>query len=182
MKTDIFLDVDGVFNAFAWNASHQAEQHWPVDPVTAPINGYRFTWFEAVIDWINQTEAREDVQFHWLTTWRSNAPRLVAPVVGINGATWPVFDGDDEPASFNASWGGTREPAGWWKLSCVESYFGDNPDCRVVWIDDDLFDSQARAFAKPLEEQGRIILIQPSPHLGLTPAHLTNINAFLEEA
>lgn len=145
---DVFMDVDGVLNvltpvdaapAWGWGSTYRTRVHAQV-------------WSPELIHQINQFSQQPHVHMHWLTTWMERSKRFCRRT-GLRGKDWPVvgkveFFEDD-----------------WWKLHAIRNYTNDRTN-RIVWIDDDLMDEEARQWAATLGE--RILLVQPDTFKGVT--------------
>ena len=151
----VYLDVDGVLNAFP--ASHDPGWGWGQSEVVN-VNRFPICYSPAMVDALNALS--EVARFHWLTTWREDAPSLLAPTIGLIGTDWPVLDA---PEFF----GGKH---GWWKLRAIREHVEATRPDRAFWIDDDIaFDRDAQAW---LETVPHVIPICPKTSVGLTRAAL----------
>jgi hypothetical protein len=176
----LFLDVDGVLNAFgAWEV---------VDPrlgrtlanVRAPegfrrvsADGYELLLRPEHVEWLAALEPR--VELVWATMWQDRAPAALAAVLGI-GADWPWVD-------FAAARGyrigqRTGEGVGSYKFPGIVATAGDRP---LVWVDDDLEPAIYDWAAARTEDGIPTLLVQPSPAEGWTPAEHAAVLAFVEE-
>lgn len=175
MRTDVYLDVDGALNVLGQSrniAEELAKAGWPgaaqTDRAELGMDSYPIRWSPHLIRRINALSAREDVQFHWLTTWRDFAPKILPDMMGIDGEGWPVL--------------GHREyligSAGeWWKLSTIRRHASTHEN-RIVWIDDDLDDRDAREWAAGLGD--RILCVQPDPRRGITLGQMDFIEGWVQ--
>jgi hypothetical protein len=109
----------------------------------------------------------------WLTAWEADAPAYLS---GILPRTEDYLTA-------------STEEHGWWKIDAVVDFPAANPDVRrVIWVDDELagedpilgiplLDMAADAF-----EGTETLLLSPDPDEGMTGAHLSRIDAFLDGA
>lgn len=165
-EVDVYLDVDGVLNAVT---SRDPDWGWsPRSVRRQTIAGFPICWSAELIDRLNALAACPGVHFHWLTTWEHDAPQILAGKIGLVGSQWPVI-GTQERYSKELT-------GGWWKLTALRDVA--SKDRRIVWIDDDLIDSSARAWASTLRE--RILLVQPDVRVGLTKDMMTGIEQWIE--
>ncbi|MFF3763878.1 HAD domain-containing protein [Streptomyces sp. NPDC001922] len=100
----------------------------------------------------------------WCTSWRQDATTLIGPLLGL--PTLPYIDLPRPQIT-------TSHPNGYlWKRDHVEAWLDSAP---AVWIDDD-FTSLDHTWAAERTARGTAtLLVQPDPHLGLQPEHLTEV-------
>jgi hypothetical protein len=104
----------------------------------------------------------------WCTSWRQDAATLIGPLLGLP----PLPHVDLPRPQIN-----TSHPNGYlWKRDHVDAWLGDAP---AVWIDDD-FTGLDHAWAAERTARGAAtLLVQPDPHLGLQPDHLTEVTKWV---
>lgn len=157
------LDVDGVLNA------GRAARFWGTSKTGAvPSDGWRYpmTWAPDLIRIINQLVRYQQVSVRWLTTWEHEAPKQVAPMMGLEVGDWVA--GVDEGQ------------ATWWKLDVIKGHVVDEPG-PFIWTDDEISSElPARQFVEflPIDEA---LVVSPDFHDGLTPAHMDRLVSALEE-
>ena len=154
MRPRLYLDVDGVLSPFVIpDSGTDTWTDWDRDAF-APTS-------RAMADAL----AALPVDIHWLTTWRDEANTHLAPRFGWPAR--PVLDRDRE--------------IHWWKLDAL---LDDHPEgVPFVWCDDELderralldphFTRRLAALAAPY------LLVCPARNVGLTPADLERIHAFV---
>lgn len=177
MKPIWYLDVDGVINMVRpplaeYRPSDVPERCWR----SQMVNGYSITWDTRVIEAINSLHRDGLVEICWLTTWESDAARLLAPALEFDEFRTPTTAQRLLP----------RERNSWWKWESVKHHAAEDAlDQRaVIWTDDELGD--ARDILPELAEwftdrnaRGLATLgISPNPSRGLRVAHLDEIRAF----
>ena len=170
----ILVDVDGVLSPFPGPDS--CRDHWPAsdwkhDDVGGTLG---IEWSSGVIERLRTLTDLPGVTAWWCTTWRSHAPRVLAPMIGL-GADWDVCDVE----------GGAFAEGGWWKSCCARDAVGMYD--AVVWIDDMLDAWQAEMALSggdgPEEwPGGRLLMVSPASDLGLEAHHLDQIEAFVRDA
>jgi hypothetical protein len=175
----VFLDVDGVLNAFrAWRLVRPGRGLVPGNVAVPP--GYRHAvadGFDLLLrpehaDWVADLERRAELV--WATMWQDRAPAALAPVVGF-GADWPYVD-------FHAAQGfrlgqRTGQGVGSYKFPGVVAWAGERP---MVWVDDDL-EPAIYDWAADRDASGYpTLLVQPSPAQGWTAAERDAVLAFVE--
>jgi hypothetical protein len=103
----------------------------------------------------------------WCTSWRQDATTLIGPILGL-----PPLPHVDLPRPEIT----TSHPNGYlWKRDHVDAWLGD---ALAIWIDDD-FTALDHAWATERTARGTpTLLVQPDPHLGLQPEHLTEATAW----
>lgn len=165
-----FLDVDGVLNVIGPRpCAFDDWLHFERGPVG---NGeglvWPFVWAPDLMDCINLLVERKLISIRWLTTWEYDAPKYVAPALGLKVGGW-VAETDDIPFL-----------VGWWKLRGIKNHMNDDPG-PFIWTDDEIYQHfDARQFVDFLPpEQGLVLM--PSDLRGLTPAHLDTIITWLGE-
>ena len=166
MSTDIYLDVDGVLNAVCVGEPHG--WGWQCRSRVEQVNGFPIRWSETLVGRLTALAARDDVRVRWLTTWCSDAPRQLAPALGIaGGETWDVIGAEvmDAPGM-----------GGWWKWRALRD-LTDRSE-RFVWLDDDLdYEPDALAWAT---EQGALA-IAPQIYRGISVDEWTRVEDYCRE-
>lgn len=160
----LFLDVDGVINADRPKPRLAASYKYA--EVEAAGAFYPIWYRPTVVDFLNELHRDGAAQVLWLTTWREDAPRNLAPALGLD-----KFDAAAEVA-------GADHPFSpdWWKRNTVRSYLSESKSRPFVWLDDDLDKSLRRAFADIYPNS---LLVRPSPYIGLSDDDLTRVSDFL---
>lgn len=146
----LLLDVDGVLNPFG--------------PATKPAGfrqyellGYE-VWLSTIHgEWLNDLKSWYDLV--WATTWEHDAPRLIAPRIGLHG-DFPVIEFLSGRADET------------WKLPDVRQYVGTRP---YAWVDDEL---GADAFSWAEERTAETLLIRANPSEGLTEQQVWRFEGF----
>jgi HAD domain in Swiss Army Knife RNA repair proteins len=169
----VFLDVDGVLNAFRFDVEHASFGDFTDHAVTIddqPGLGRRFDL--CLSRTMGERLASLNAVIVWVTTWEHHADTYIAPLCGLprdlSVLTSP--DGVD-------TWHGT------WKFDAVRRAVSEDPR-PFVWVDDDLDafgrgSDSARRWAADLPIEN--LLVSPDPRAGLTHGHLEAIEAFLEK-
>ncbi|MFJ7272907.1 HAD domain-containing protein [Kitasatospora sp. NPDC098663] len=160
----LLLDIDGVLIPFpavdgstpASHVGHQVHTEAAVEPFWVWLNPAHG---KLITDAIHTDLVRPV----WCTSWRFDARRIIAPLLGL-----PDFDHIELPDLPIT----TSHPDGYlWKRNHVADWLSGAP---VVWIDDDF---------TPLDHQWAIdrttfgnptLLIEPDPHAGIQPEHITD--------
>jgi hypothetical protein len=151
-KTRLYLDVDGVLNA--WYADHM----WGA--LKEGVGGvYTIKWAPAMVEELNKL----DVDLVWLTTWRDEAPETIAPLLGVKLPSRVLH-----PLS-----GVTTFPSMWWKFEAVRHDQEQNPG-RFLWFDDELeihhviYAQKTNGLALPVDH-----------NLGITPGQIELAKVFI---
>jgi hypothetical protein len=177
----LYLDVDGVLNAFPYLSGLDLRQgkfafgsHWDDDWQRGEANGYIMTWSPSLIDAINEALAHPDgVELYWTTTWVDDAPELIRPLMGIE------VDPNREFV-VHPRFGQTRSASIVWKMAQIQHRIGQLRDLGAepgpwVHIDDEMhtvyeddyygvFNYQTNA-----EKSDRGLIIGPDHSVGITP-------------
>ncbi|MFC7790879.1 HAD domain-containing protein [Streptomyces cinereoruber] len=169
----LLLDIDGVLIPFpdehgSTPATHARHDVVPVgrsadNPVTVWLNPDHGRLLMDII----RTGLVTPV---WCTSWRQDAATLVGPLLGL-----PNLPYIDLPRPRIT----TSHPNGYlWKRDHVDAWLGDAP---AAWIDDD-FTGIDHAWAADRTARGAAtLLVQPDPHLGLLPEHLTEVTKWIAQ-
>lgn len=177
-KVIVCWDIDGTVNVNG-RVSHWSGE-WLIDSVTrteapALFEGLpeKFQQFhlrvnQSLLDSIDSLGDHPDVENAWLTAWENDACTIFSPKFDFTvGETWQSLNADED--SF------TLEPTGdavWWKTQAVRKFLTENPDTRMIWIDD-LIDSDPKVEAdnRKLNEdfEGRLAMVGVYAFKGVTP-------------
>jgi hypothetical protein len=165
------LDIDGVVNALtvAPDVRVWPEHTWIHRTVISeiPARGMlRLPILAArpVLDFVAAAAASGRVDVRWHSTWRSAAVTDLAPALGL-----PHI-----PISVAPEWT-NRTRGQWWKAPAALRALAAGR--RLIWTDDDLdyFGDEVAA----VRERPDALLIGPDPAVGLRPADLDAIAAFV---
>jgi hypothetical protein len=169
----LLLDVDGVLIPFPDEHGSTPTTHARHDVVPAgrsadnPVT----VWLDPAHGRLLMNVIRAGlVTPVWCTSWRQDAATLIGPLLGL-----PPLPHVDLPRPQIT----TSHPNGYlWKRDHVDAWLADAP---AVWIDDD-FTSLDHAWAAERAARGTAtLLVQPDPHLGLQPEHLTEVTTWASQ-
>src|SRR3954471_5917854 len=118
----LLLDVDGVLSA----ACVDLPEGWK----RGVFNGFVLTWNPTVTARLRELHESGRVEIQWLTTWTTEADRLLAEAMGLPPCLGDPARGDWAPAGFAGVFGGR---SGWWKLPTARAVAEAEPDRRIVW-------------------------------------------------
>jgi hypothetical protein len=163
----LLLDVDGVLNA----ARVYAPEGWR----QGTFNGFLLSWDPTITARLRELHESGRVEIHWLTTWTTNADRLLAEPMGLPRGLRTHAPDDAAPTGFLGPLGGR---SGWWKLAAARAVAAAEPDRRIVWIDDDLA-QQAADTGEWLAAHPHVLVIAPDLFAGLTHEQLDEVEAWL---
>jgi len=169
MNTTIYLDVDGVLNAISSRPPSEKLTGW-TEWDARRVNSWPIMFSPDLIVALNELAKRPDVTFKWLTTWKADAPCMLAPAIGLDGEGWEYLDGDLH------SWCGRD----WWKLLAIRDDATLADGERFVWLDDDI--SGERPAIEWAQGRPDVLAISPSQALGLTRSDLASVTAFIDQA
>jgi hypothetical protein len=163
----VLLDVDGVLNA----TRRDLPEGWR----RGRFNGFVLSWDPTVTARLREWHESGRVELQWLTTWTTDADRLLAEPMGLPRGLRAHEREDAAPTGFAGSLG---RRSGWWKLAVAREVAAAEPDRRIVWIDDDLADQAADTF-EWLAANPHVLVVAPDLLRGLTHEHLDAIEARL---
>ncbi|MPQ98329.1 hypothetical protein GB931_10445 [Modestobacter sp. I12A-02628] len=166
----LLLDVDGVLNGLAGLAA--LPDGWQ----QGTYNGYLVSWDPTITARLRCWHDDGLVQIQWLTTWTTDADRLLAGPMGLpTGLTTHRRPDRALPTGHGDRFRGLRT---WWKLGPAQEVTRSRPGRRVVWIDDDL------GSGDPLTDdwlagQPEVLVVAPDLHAGLTHRELDDVETWL---
>ncbi|MGY1606376.1 HAD domain-containing protein [Geodermatophilus sp. SYSU D00700] len=163
----LLLDVDGVLNT----PRRELPEGWR----RGTFNGYVLSWDPTVTARLRELHESGRVEIQWLTTWTTDADRLLAEPMGLPRGLRTHARGDSAPTGFLGVFGGA---SGWWKLEIAREVASSEPDRRIVWIDDDLAE-QAEDTGDWLAANPHVLVVAPDLYVGLTHEQLDEIEAWL---
>jgi hypothetical protein len=171
----LFLDVDGVLNAFDFlpGRDFPGFHDFDVHQVAFEEDGHGARIFLVCLSaTMGARIAGLAADISWATTWEGRADSHIAPLCGLPRGL-PVLNKPRNPVD---PWGG-------WKFHEVRRAVERDPR-PFVWVDDDIesfrFEAKtARHWAASLSIPN--LLIAPNPSTGLLPEQLNLIEAFLAE-
>ena len=163
----LLLDVDGILNAPRRELPEGRERGW--------FNGFLLSWDPIVTARLRELHESGRVEIQWLTTWATDADRLLAEPMGLPRGLRTYTRADVAPTGFL---GALRGASGWWKLAAAQEAAAAEPDRRIVWIDDDLAE-QAADTGDWLAANPHVLVIAPELFVGLTHEQLDVIEAWL---
>lgn len=164
---NIYQDIDGVLSPFSDGAPKKNTQ-WRGEWRTERIAGFSMLWSVELIEALKEIDAREDVQFYWLTSWEDDAVEFFAPVVGI-GADWPVLHSN----------GWDDDLKKWWKLRALWDCSLLTEPSKTIWLDDDInYDIGGADHVRTMGD--KMLGINPDKHHGLTRKHIQRIHDFID--
>ncbi|GAB2463058.1 HAD domain-containing protein [Xylanimonas ulmi] len=165
----LFLDIDGVVNAFPKSNARNRDEYVRYDVAVDEGDGAREVYpihvRPTVIDFLNRVHADGLAQVRWLTTWGRHARTRFAPAVGLGD--FPVAADPPPDGSGRRVW----EPD-WWKLAVIRAQAGD----RFVFVDDEL-DAHSGAILAALP--GEALLLRPFAASGLEDWQIARVEEFL---
>ena len=163
----LLLDVDGVLNI----PRGRLPEGWRRDR----FNGYELSWDPSVTSRLRELHEAGRVEIQWLTTWTTDADRLLAEPMGLPRGL-KVHDREDAaPVGFLGRLNGL---SGWWKLAAAREVAEAEPDRRIIWIDDDLA-AQAADTGEWLAARPHVLVVAPDLFEGLTHQQLDEVEAWL---
>ena len=177
----LYLDVDGVLNAFPYATSDDMrkgvfadENPWGDDWKRGEARDYIITWSPRLVDAINEALAHPDgPELRWTTTWEHLAPEYIRPLLGIEVDPEREFVVERGPRRMD-----DYGPSITWKMARLLDIYetmradGDEP---LAWVHiddefhktDDFWGTKHYADVSAVGHGG--LIIGPDPALGITP-------------
>lgn len=175
MNTRIYIDVDGVLNAFNMSKWFKPSTGlWSSEYDTTIVLGYRITFNHELIDTLNELDELDNVEFVWLTTWTDSAPLHLAPAIGLDNS-WRVLKTDDAAPVYP----GDRGATGWWKFGAIKDDLVERPVDQFVWIDDELVNRYGAKEWAMEEYPETSLLLSPDDTEGLHPLEVCAMIDFI---
>jgi len=153
------LDVDGVVNAL-----DPGQHAWP-DFTTFRARGFTIRYSPSLLARVAALHAQGRVEVRWLTTWWETANQHLGEAFGL-----PELVVANTEQEFSAR-------GQWWKLPVAQRLRAETGR-RLVWTDDDL--THVDDAVDWVRAQGdEVLAISPNTYVGLTPADLDTIEAWV---
>ncbi len=171
----LFLDVDGVLNAFPRGtppAGFIKGNATPFDTtgVYSTPQYFQITYNPEIIARLLELHTSEQLTIIWATTWGRAANWSLSELLDLPG--FDVLADPEEQPYRSMGW---HE---WWKAYAVRQFMHENPSCKIIWIDDDI--NAQRNNIHDILLQDNVLAISPPEHRGLSHAHIDLIEAFLK--
>jgi hypothetical protein len=186
----LLLDVDGVLNALTDDSADLgAWDDWQQGTATAEGARWPILWSPGVISRLRELHESERVELRWLTTWGHDANNDLRLLVGLpelavagtyHDAGAPTVEPSTGPAHAAVAPAAPDPLTGrWWKYDVVARLVQQEPERRLIWVDDDL-DRANGVFVDWATRQPSVTPIAPDPRCGLTPHDLDAIGDALD--
>jgi hypothetical protein len=162
--TRIYLDVDGVINAVLSGSP----DHWgetAEGDAVADGNTYPIVWAPAMVA---ELAALENVEIVWTTTWRDDAVRSIAPLIGL-GEDFRVLHPNRDPDA-PLPMAHSIE----WKAAAVFAEQAEDPS-PFIHIDDEINYHKWQGMIPALGG----LAISPNPYYGITKKHIAMIKDYI---
>jgi hypothetical protein len=172
-RPHLFLDVDGVLNAFEFDPSSNSDgfDDFATHEVEFEFEAGRARlFFVRLSPTMGARLARLDADIQWATTWEQRADSAIAPLCGLPRGL-PVLSPIDEDEEWDLDW----------KFLAVRRSVELDPR-PFVWIDDDIDFFQDEAVTPREWASGLAIpslLIAPESETGLLPGELHAVEEFV---
>lgn len=178
-KVFILWDIDGTLNVHGrislWNGE------WLSDTVSRTEAPHLFAGLDekhqefelrvnaSLLDEITALGNCSGVVNAWFSAWSQAACTVFSPKFNFDvGEKWESFTMPTESELETIP----AENKPWWKTESLRAFLTDNPDARVIWVDDliDANEEVEEANRKLAEDfDGQVAMIGVIPHLGVTP-------------
>ena len=186
----VLLDVDGVLNALD-DADELAGSwsDWRQGWATADGRRWPITWSPTVVAQLAAWHRSGRLELQWLTTWGHDANAELRDLLGLPelavAGTYQDEDADGAATSAADSHAAAAPSAPdplsgrWWKYDVVRRILAQQPDRRVIWVDDEL--QSGTAFRRWADEQPLLHAVGPDPVCGLTDEDLATMVVVMEQ-
>jgi hypothetical protein len=121
-KVHIFCDVDGVINVYP-DAPYKLEEGSVAIAFEGEVRVFPLHWRKEVTDFFSDISPSE-VEFVWLTTWRSHAPKALDPMWGISSRGFLEWDNKNQDYEQSQ------------KGIALQEWAEQHPKTPFIWIDD----------------------------------------------
>jgi hypothetical protein len=150
----LLIDVDGVISLFGFERAEAPAGSWEfVDGIAHFLSATAGQYLR---------ELSESFELVWCTGWEEKANEYLPRVLGLPGPL-PYLSFDQAVGRANTHW----------KLHAIDAHAG--PDRALAWIDDALVPA---CFDWASARPGPTLLIATEPAVGLTDAHVEQLNAW----
>lgn len=158
MRPYLFLDVDGVLNAWMFDAVSVPADAYTDFEIHPDVGGFTMVLSQAMGRDLAAAAAQADVR--WLTTWGEQAAELVAPLLSL--PQWPALE------------------YVWLKAEAIAEVLVTDPR-PFVWLDDvEAEVEQLAAVREVLDELPDHLLVKPNPDTGLTPSQIRRVAEWVD--
>lgn len=186
MTALLLLDVDGVLNAVTRTPDPAVWPDWREGIASANGSTWPIRFSPTVTARVRAWHDSGRVELQWLTTWGHAANDSLRRLLGLPELAVAGTHDDAGSASVLAgtSLAGVTAAAPdaltgrWWKLDVIRRLRAEQPDRRLVWVDDELR-GQRNEFAGWARSAG-IVAVGPEPSTGLDAQDLATIDAALQ--
>ena len=114
----LLLDVDGVLNAARWELREGWER--------GTFHGFVLSWDPTITARLRELHESGRVEIQWLTTWTTDADRLLAEPMGLPRGLKVHDRADAVPTGYSGPAGGL---SGWWKLAAAQAVAWSRRTC-----------------------------------------------------
>ena len=165
----LLLDVDGPLSPFAapWFVSRFPRAGYVFHDL-GPIAGFealRIALHPEHGRWLRRlATARDGFDLAWATTWQHDAPRILAPLLGLP-VHLPVVPLTRSPRHIG------RHS---WKTDQIARWVGRRP---FAWVDDEI-NRHTRDRLAGFDWLGPHLALRIEPHVGLTPRDVDHLHDF----
>ena len=172
-RPHLFLDVDGVLNAFELDPGGDVDTFDDFDVHEVEFEfevGHPRTFVVCLSPAMGARLAQLAVDIHWVTTWEHRADSAIAPLCGLPSGL-PVLSPLDEAEEWELDW----------KFLAVRRSVEGDPR-PFVWIDDDIdYFRDGRMTARDWAAGTSLpnLLIAPESESGLLPDQLDAVEEFV---
>jgi hypothetical protein len=161
MKIHLYLDIDGVLNAYERRVLAGYPSQWP--------DGYASVGYEhcapRMVEKLNEIIQRYGIRAHWLTTWMDGAVGF-GQHFGIEGSDrWPILDALHGPGS------------DWPKFTSIKAHVEETKPDLAFWFDDDL-ETETEAMRWAFQTPGMTAFAPNGVH-GITPGMLRAVERII---
>lgn len=189
-KVVVFWDIDGTVNVNGrvslWNGEWltgvvtRTEVPELFEGIPEKFHKFDLRVNQSLLNVITVLGEHPNVENAWLTAWEDHARTVFSPKFNFApGKNWFSLNAPEDSFTLDPV-----EDKIWWKTQALREFLTENPDTRVIWVDD-LIDSDSKVEAdnRKLNEdfEDRLAMVGVYSFKGVTPDSFSFIKKLATE-